>query len=251
MISRVSLLFLLSQHCRQSAVASPSISQEAQDICRAKGYLLQQNNQDNVLQLYNIDESIKEKPFNIDFDSPRMRVRCQKASSELVVRAAGRPSSNMKISLYDFTAGLGRDSLLLASAGYNVVMVERNIVLFLLLEDALRRLHFSNPQLASRMSIIHCNACELQTAQHQPDIIYLDPMYPADEVGRKSLVKKETQVLHNLLGHEEGSDMNNSIGLLKAAERIAQSKIIVKRPLNSETLAGAQPHSIMKGELIT
>lgn len=148
------------------------------------------------------------------------------------------------------TCLLGRDSLLLACAGHNVVMVERNEVLQLLLADALARLCISNPALASRLSLVRGDARHqhtLATATSPASVVYLDPMYPANEVGRRASVKKDTQVLHSLLGDSEGVDEDNNRLLFERALESAAEKVVVKRPLNAQNLASAIPHSSVKG----
>lgn len=137
---------------------------------------------------------------------------------------------------------------MLAASGCNVVMVERHPVLQLLLHDALRRLKTQKPLLFSRLSLLPMDSCSsLSSADHSADVVYIDPMYPAEKVGRKSLVKKETQILHHLLGHCEGSDDTNNARLLATALTIATERVVVKRPLRSENLAGAHPHSSLVG----
>jgi hypothetical protein len=58
-------------------------------------------------------------------------------------------------------------------------------------------------------------------------------------------VKKETQVLHRLLGDTEGRDEGNSRRLLEAALAIAVHRVAVKRPSDAAPLAGAVPHEIL------
>ena len=86
----------------------------------------------------------------------------------------------------DMTAGLGRDASLCAASGLQVVLVERNWVLYQLLQDSIRRLSVDNPDLASRMTIVNADASstDLQNTWaalelHNASInVYLDPMYP-------------------------------------------------------------------------
>ena len=37
----------------------------------------------------------------------------------------------------------------------------------------------------------------------RPECVYIDPMYPVGVVGRRANVKKETQILHHIIGESE------------------------------------------------
>lgn len=198
-----------------------------------------------VLQIVRTHSETKELPFYIDLCDERSRRRCRQAPSELVVRAvrSGLPPAAL---VHDFTAGLGRDSLLLAAAGLKVVMFERNIILHLLLRDALERLRLADPQLHSRLSLVHGDATSYALLGDVPEVVYLDPMYPANEVGRRSNVKKETQMLHRILEDEGSDDVNNRLLFDKALES-AQQKVVVKRPILSDPLLQIPPPTVIRG----
>lgn len=158
----------------------------------------------------------RETPFYIDFSSQDMRRRGSTASSELVVKALGKTPNRDSITdvatlVWDLTSGLGRDSFLIASAGYRVRMFERNEVLHALLADGIQRLSVTNPNLSSRMILNPLSdstrlLLEGSTSlENQPIAVYLDPMYPAGAVGKRSNVKKETQMLRRLVGEIEVS----------------------------------------------
>lgn len=177
---------------------------------------------------------VKEKPFFIDFEATLSR-RASLASSELVVKAMGKPCGVV----WDLTAGLGRDAFLLAAAGHTVHLYERNPILHALLHNALQRLTISNSADVSKRLFLHplidsCSVTILST--DLPDCVYLDPMYPAGTIGKKSNVKKETQMLRRLVGDLEREDIENNIMLLKKALSIGKRRIVVKRPLSAEAL---------------
>lgn len=199
------------------------------------------------------------KPFRIDFGSDSAVQRQQSASRELVVRALGRQRLDRVI---DLTAGLGRDALMMAASdrAAQVVLVERNAVMHLLLSDALARLAKSNPALAARLSL-HCldssapdfSATLLSALPPPPEsplstAVYLDPMYPQGAVGRKSLVKKETQVLHLVVDGDCGpaQEAANNAALFRSAVQLATTRIVVKRPLKSPPL-WPSPHECLEG----
>ena len=200
------------------------------------------------------------KPFRIDFSSDSAVQRQQSASRELVVRALGRQRLDRVI---DLTAGLGRDALMMAAAdkAAQVFMIERNAVMHLLLSDALARLARSNPALAARLSL-HCLDSSapdfplaLMSALPPPPpaaplstAVYLDPMYPQGAVGRKSLVKKETQVLHLVVDGDcaPAQEAANNAALFRSAVQLATTRIVVKRPLKAAPL-WPSPHECLEG----
>ena len=61
----------------------------------------------------------------------------------------------------------------------------------------------------------------------------------------RAAVKKETQVLHRLLGESEGDDEDNSRRLLEAALAMAVHRVAIKRPSDAPPLAGAVPHEVL------
>ena len=61
-----------------------------------------------------------------DFTKMIPRVKAGNISKELLVKAAKIKDADHKLRAVDATAGLGEDSLLLAAAGFEVTLFERN-----------------------------------------------------------------------------------------------------------------------------
>ena len=79
----------------------------------------------------------------------------------------------------------------------------------------------------------------------KPDVIYLDPMFPART--KSAAVKKKFQLLHELASpctQDEASE------LLSAAIAAAPRKVVVKRPVHGEYLAGIKPSYTIAGKSI-
>ena len=245
------------------AVASPHLASkyDIETVSRdldisSCSLLLTENQSDGALELeWSKASNVKQLPFRIDFSSGASSRRQKSAKSELVCKAIG----NAQV-VVDLTAGLGRDSFVLASSGYSVHMVERNPVLHLLLKDAISRLSLVDSIVAGRMTLYSKDSRCLQSADdlfegHKLDesssqssvAVYLDPMYQPNTVGKKSSVKKETQILHHLVDPIEGSQEENNKSLLETAMRLSTTRIVVKRPLKSPPLANAKPHSCVEG----
>lgn len=136
----------------------------------------------------------------------------------------------------DATAGLGRDAFVLASLGCKVTLLERMPVVAAMLENGLERalLHTDVAEIAKLMSLTHASSIEAIEQQVQPDIIYLDPMYP--HKGKSALVKKEMRVFQTLVGEDNDAD-----ALLAPALNMAKYRVVVKRPSYAEPLAGKKP----------
>ena len=150
-------------------------------------------------------------------------------------------------SVVDATAGLGRDAFVLASLGCRVTMVERSAVVAALLADGLQRAAGDvelGEWISERMQLVHADAIrwmdELEESDF-PDVVYLDPMFPHKQ--KSALVKKEMRLFQKLLGFDESAD-----DLLVAALRIANKRVVVKRPDYAPTLGGKEPTMQIKGK---
>ena len=137
----------------------------------------------------------------IDFLSKQMTYRRQHAGlrRELIARAIGtHPRDNPYI--IDATAGLGRDSFILAALGFNVTMLERSPVIHQLLQDGLDKARHTLPDIIGRMQLIHADAIDWLANlkdDRRPDVVYLDPMFPDRK--KSASVKKEMVLMQELL----------------------------------------------------
>jgi 16S rRNA (guanine1516-N2)-methyltransferase len=186
-------------------------------------------------------------PFYIDFLSGKMGYRSQHASlrKELLARTIGF-SPRVNPTIIDATAGLGRDSFILASLGFHVTMIERSPLLFALLQDALNRAHQDHriAPIAARLKLIHADAKEwlpTHAAQYQPQVIYLDPMFP--ERKKSAAVKKEMVILQDILGKDMDAEP-----LFEAAFSCATHRVVVKRPRLAATITALAPSFSMTGK---
>tara|TARA_R100001591_G_scaffold63702_1_gene73499 strand:+ start:138869 stop:139624 length:756 start_codon:yes stop_codon:yes gene_type:complete len=142
--------------------------------------------------------------------------------------------------IIDATAGFGRDAFVLASLGCRVTLIEQNPVMAALLADALQRAMDDKAvtEIISRMQLHQGNAIDYLAGlsdTDRPDVVYLDPMYPSRD--KSALVKKEMQLLHQLVGPD-----SNSSELLTVSRDVALKRVAVKRPKGAEFFANQQPH---------
>ncbi|MCZ6503741.1 MAG: class I SAM-dependent methyltransferase [Gammaproteobacteria bacterium] len=201
-------------------------------------YLLQ--NSDIGLRL--VDRFSRQHPLHISFSDAGFSYRLKRGGGkkEMIAKAVGvKPS----LRVIDCTAGLGRDSFLLASLGCEVTMFERSKVMAFLLEDAINRA-MANERLAdtaSRISLVHGDAIALLGRSRTPHVILIDPMFPIKK--KSAQAKGEMQFLQRFIGKDEDAS-----GLLRCAIATGSQRIVLKRPLSAIELDGFTPSFSLKGK---
>ena len=218
-------------------------------LCQAKGLThnpaanlaLVQAEADGItrLELRKLDEP-KLGAVYVDFISGTMahRRKFGGGRAEAVAKAVGI-KGDLLPTVIDATAGLGRDAFVLASLGCQVRLIERHPVVFLLLQDGLQRA-YADPDIGTmlrqNMQLLNvAQLAELDPATDFADVVYLDPMYPHKQ--KSALVKKEMRLFQHLVGADSDADE-----LLEPALKIAQKRVVVKRPDYAEFLAQKPPH---------
>jgi 16S rRNA (guanine1516-N2)-methyltransferase len=149
----------------------------------------------------------------------------------------------------DATAGLGRDTFLMAAVGCVVFPLERDSIVRALLADGLRRAR-AEPRIsvsAARISEPLLGDAISQMAgwveQLQIDAIYLDPMFAPDALNAKS--KKEMQILQRLVMEQDDAEP-----LLRAAVATGVNRIVVKRGRQAPAIAGREPDRVYLGRSV-
>ena len=201
-----------------------------------------------------------------EWDKLQRRVVSAGRKSELLLQAAKITADSKVI---DATAGFGHDSLILASTGAQVTMLEQQPLMALLLLAEQRRMsEFPNWQkLMSRLQIINIDARSyfkyLQTETTADnskvvDVVYLDPMFPEDsyqdsKTGKGAKVGKHMQALHQLACPPTSDEEQQ---LLQSAQAVVsqngqkQGRVIVKRPQFAPLLAHQQPNESWHNEAV-
>lgn len=141
----------------------------------------------------------------------------------------------------DATAGLGRESFVLASLGCQVLMLERNPIVHALLADGLQRAQTSSDEevlaIVQRMTLLNTSAqswLSTITPEQYPDVIYLDPMFP--ERQKSALVQKEMRFFHTVVGNDE-----DDADLVELARQKVLKRVVVKRPQKAPLLGSTKP----------
>lgn len=186
-------------------------------------------------------------PVRVDFTAGAVAHRrlYGGGQGQMIAKACGI-SSKIKPTIADLTAGLGRDSFVLASLGATVQMVERDPIVYQLLKDGLARgLRSGDSDERTILSRMTLNTGEgvdwCQANAQQVDLIYLDPMFPHSTKSAK--VKKEMAVFRSLVGADLDTEQ-----LLEAALSAARCRVVVKRPRKAPAVDGAKPSYSIEGK---
>ena len=188
-----------------------------------------------------------------EWDKLQRRVVSAGRKTELLLQAAKITADSCVI---DATAGFGHDSLILASTGAQVTMLEQQpLMTLLLLAEQQRMSQEPNWQkLMARLNIINTDALEFfdgfnsnstAIADNNIDVIYLDPMFPEDsyqdsKTGKGAKVNKQMQALHQLAAPPT---VKQEQQLLQSAQAVIKSnvqqsgRVIVKRPVQAPLFA--------------
>jgi len=186
----------------------------------------------------------------VDFMDATLQYRLRTSGKRQGIAKAVGLDKTAGISVLDATAGLGRDALVLAYLGCDVQMLEKSPVIHALLEDGLQRALAANDELLGsaprRMQLFHYDARQWfadigQGTRPKPDVIYLDPMFPART--KSANVKKDIALLQNLLETED-----DFAGLLEAARSSALHRVVVKRPGNKPGKDVPEPSFTVPGK---
>lgn len=184
-------------------------------------------------------------PFSISFlSNDIIRRKNQIGLKQEIAKAIGI-KNDYKPCILDTTAGLGRDSFLLASLGCQITMLERNPVIYSLLQNAIDngKKNLEIAEILNRMNLINQDSISYlkDLKDNLFDVIYIDPMFPKSKKSR--LVKKDMQVFREIVG-----DDLDSLELLNLALKQKVKRIVVKRMINSEYLNNLKPQFEIKGK---
>jgi 16S rRNA (guanine1516-N2)-methyltransferase len=131
--------------------------------------------------------------------------------------------------------------VVLAARGYRVIALERSPLVAALLADGLAR--SGDHAVLGRIELVVGDALNLIPTLPLADIILLDPMFP--ERGKSALKDKGMRALRALVG-----DDPDASALLALARRHVGRRVVVKRPLAAEPLAGPAPSGAILGTTV-
>lgn len=187
--------------------------------------------------------------IKVDFASGVAAHRRLRGGGELIVKAVGGSQQRRPLVL-DATAGLGRDSFVLASWGCDVTLCERSPLVACLLQDGLSRAAAVSDQqlqgVIGRMRLEPVDAIHLlqqRRSTEPPDVVVIDPMFPPSK--KSARVKKEMRAFQQLVGADVDSGP-----LLQAALDAATYRVVVKRPRKAPYLSAQKPGFSLEGKAI-
>lgn len=182
-----------------------------------------------------------------DFEDKTLSYRLNTSGkNQELLRACG-VNKNQNMTIVDATAGMGKDSFILASFGVKMIMIEQNKLIYLLLKDGIERGQNSEnlkiQEICKNMILYNENSIDfLQKLNTDIDCVYLDPMFT--KTNGKSLVKKEMQLFHELAFYGDNEKLFNI-----AFEKV-KNRVVVKRMINAELLIDKKPNYQIKGKTI-
>lgn len=175
----------------------------------------------------------KLSPLRLDFEHTAYRQRLLRGGrqKEAVSRAVLQGIADGEL-IFDATAGLGRESMILAHAGGRVLAFERQVPVWIILYDALLRAQGSR-FFPFTLPVLHALGTikdYVIDAEHpRPEVIYYDPMFPEREGDAQ--VKKDMFVFQQVIGHD-----TDSTDFLQYALTLASKRVVVKRPSSAPAL---------------
>lgn len=172
------------------------------------------------------DRISKSRPLIVDFIGGALNHRLNFGGGigQDLAKAVGI-KSGIRPEIIDATAGLGRDSFIMASLGSKITLIERSQIMHDLLADGMKKASNAGgrtSEIISRMRLIYGDAIEL-IPQMSSDVIYIDPMHPLRQ--KSALVKLEMRQIRSLVGEDI-----DQIELVKTALHAESARVSLKWP---------------------
>ena len=180
----------------------------------------------------------KKRKLFFDFLDEKIKFRLNHLSrkNELLFRAL-----NLKLGdkVLDLSAGSGIDSFIIANFGFEILMIERNWIIYLLLKDALRRIkeisRFENLKLNLKFGEA------INYLKNTYPVIYFDPMFPLKN--KKALNQEKMRIFTDLVGND-----HDALQVARLAYQNAH-RLVIKRPRVADSLLEEKkPNLIYRGK---
>lgn len=182
----------------------------------------------------------------VGFFAAGLKRRVEHGNKDLLLRALACRSPSH---IVDATAGLANDAFVMAAAGHHLTLLEAASLPYVLVREAIERGlngQFGG-ELFARMRLEHADAVSWLRAlcsSHQPQIIYLDPMFEVSGK-RSALTGQGMQALQHFTGN-----VDSSAELLDVARANCSDKVVVKRAVKAAALAGKMPNHSVAGRTV-
>ena len=184
------------------------------------------------------------RKLRIDFNSNKKDYHKKKSTltGEPLSRALGSGKKGLRV--LDLSAGLAVDAIFLVQLGYTVTALERNPMLYFLLNKALESWQSADK---IRLKFIFTDALTyLKETKDEFDVCYFDPMFP--QKNKSALPKQEMVIFKELVGGD--NDAHEVLSCALQSKRF--KRCVIKRPLRAEPLLaqGVQPSGCIEGKII-
>lgn len=187
--------------------------------------------------LYLKDTTGNMKPICIDFSNHII-------DNKPLLKACGIKNKD-KIKVLDCTAGFAKDTFTIASNNCEVVAVEKNKIIFSLIENAIKRGNKNQyiKSILDNITFLNMDSIDfLENTDQMFDCIYLDPMF--EEAKKSRLVKKNMQIFHKL------TDNSDNEKLFHLSIKHASKRVVVKRALYDNFLVDKKPSYQVKEKTV-
>ena len=138
--------------------------------------------------------------------------------------------------IIDATAGLGRDSFLLASLGAQVIMIERSDKMHKLLMQGMKSATNEGGEfreIIGRMTLMKGDAKDL-LPELSGEAILIDPMHPPRQ--NSALVKQELRQVREIVGTDDDAG-----DLVRIALFHAKNRVVLKWPAKADPIPSLKP----------
>lgn len=174
--------------------------------------------------------------LRVDFVSGAVahRLRFGGGRGQALAKAMGLRAGKTPM-IVDATAGLGRDSFLLASLGAQVVMIERSEKMHSLLVQGMDQAFKEGGEfreIIGRMTLLKGDAKDL-LPEMPCEAILLDPMHPPRK--NSALVKRELRQVREIVGADD-----DAVDLVRVALKNARNRVVLKWPAKVDPIKGIQ-----------
>ena len=184
-----------------------------------------------------------EAELKIDFVTGAVghRLRFGGGRGQDLAKAMGLRAGKTPI-IVDATAGLGRDSFLLASLGAQVILIERSEKMHALLVEGMNRAENEGGEfreIIGRMTLMKGDAKDL-IPELPGEAIMIDPMHPPRQ--KSALVKRELRQVREIVGTDD-----DAADLVRIALAHAYNRVVLKWPAKADPIDGlkACTHQIL------
>jgi 16S rRNA (guanine1516-N2)-methyltransferase len=172
--------------------------------------------------------------LRVDFVSGAVahRLRFGGGRGQALAKAMGLRAGKTPM-IVDATAGLGRDSFLLASLGAQVILIERSERMHSLLVQGMDRAVKEGGEfreIIGRMTLLKGDAKDL-LPELSGDAILIDPMHPPRK--NSALVKRELRQVREIVGTDD-----DAVDLVCIALQNARNRVVLKWPAKADPIKG-------------